>query len=48
MTDTSFFRNNNYHLPSDTPDTLHYPAMSRIVRGTAGALARLAGPMGRP
>ena len=45
VTDTSFFRNNNYHKRSDTPDTLHYPAMSRIVQGTAAALARLAGPV---
>jgi len=44
VTDTSFFRNENYHTVRDTVDTLHYPAMTRIVRGVAGALAALAGP----
>lgn len=31
MTDTAFYRNNNYHLASDTPDTLDYSMMSKIV-----------------
>lgn len=43
VTDTSFLRNENYHTVRDTPDTLHYPAMTRVVGGVIGALARLAG-----
>ena len=30
-TDTSEFRNPNYHLPSDTPDTLDYTFMKKVV-----------------
>ena len=32
LTDTSEFRNSNYHKMSDTPDTLNYPAMAQVVR----------------
>lgn len=32
LTDTSEFRNPNYHRMSDTPDTLNYPAMAQVVR----------------
>jgi len=32
LTDTSEFRNSNYHRMSDTPDTLNYPAMAQVVR----------------
>jgi hypothetical protein len=45
VTDTSFLRNGNYHTTRDTPETLCYPAMARIVHGAAEALARLAGEM---
>jgi hypothetical protein len=31
-TDTSNFRNPNYHLPTDTPDTLDYDAMADVTR----------------
>ena len=33
VTDTAFFRNPHYHSPSDTPDTLNYAAMARVVIG---------------
>jgi Zn-dependent M28 family amino/carboxypeptidase len=42
LTDTSFLRNPNYHLPSDTPDTLDYPKMTAVTRGVAAALKYLA------
>jgi hypothetical protein len=32
ITDTSFFRNPNYHEASDTPDTLDYARMAKVVR----------------
>ncbi len=31
ITDTSFYRNPNYHKESDTPDTLDYEKMSQVV-----------------
>jgi hypothetical protein len=31
-TDTAEFRNPNYHLPSDTPDTLDYGFMADVTR----------------
>jgi len=43
ITDTSFLRNPNYHLPSDTPDTLDYERMADAVAGVAGAVQALAG-----
>jgi Zn-dependent M28 family amino/carboxypeptidase len=33
VTDTAPFRNPNYHLPSDRPDTLDYDSMARVVHG---------------
>jgi Zn-dependent M28 family amino/carboxypeptidase len=42
VTDTAFFRNPRYHDRTDTPDTLNYPAMSRLVLGLAEMLKRLA------
>ena len=32
ITDTSFFRNPNYHEPTDTPETLDYARMAKVVR----------------
>jgi len=32
LTDTAEFRNQNYHKPTDTPDTLNYEMMSEIVK----------------
>ncbi|NNE21476.1 MAG: M28 family peptidase [Rhizobiales bacterium] len=33
VTDTAFFRNPNYHQPSDTPETLDYQRMAKVVDG---------------
>lgn len=43
VTDTSFLRNPHYHRPSDTADTLHFPALTRVTMGLAAAVAHLAG-----
>lgn len=34
VTDTAFYRNNHYHQPTDTPDTLDYGKMAEVVKGT--------------
>ena len=33
ITDTAFFRNQNYHKASDTPDTLNYEMMAETIWG---------------
>lgn len=33
ITDTAFYRNQRYHTPRDTPDTLDYARMAKVVRG---------------
>jgi hypothetical protein len=33
VTDTAFFRNPNYHRPTDTPATLDYRRMAQVVDG---------------
>lgn len=33
ITDTAFYRNKNYHKPSDTADTLDYDRMAEVVKG---------------
>ena len=38
VTDTAFYRNPNYHAPSDLPDTLDYISMVKVVEGLAGAV----------
>jgi Zn-dependent M28 family amino/carboxypeptidase len=43
ITDTANFRNPNYHLPTDTPDTLDYSRVAAIVAATAVTVAKLAG-----
>lgn len=43
VTDTSFFRNANYHLTTDKPDTLDYRRMALTVRGVHCAIRALAG-----
>lgn len=43
LTDTSFLRNPNYHLESDTPDTLDYARMTEVTLGVAAALRYLLG-----
>jgi Zn-dependent M28 family amino/carboxypeptidase len=42
LTDTSFFRNPNYHRATDTPATLDYARMGQVTRGVAGGLLRCA------
>jgi Zn-dependent M28 family amino/carboxypeptidase len=41
VTDTAPFRNPNYHRPSDTPETLDYERMARVVRGLEKVVVRL-------
>jgi Zn-dependent M28 family amino/carboxypeptidase len=43
ITDSAFYRNPNYHLPTDTPETLDYGRMARAVEGIARAAVDLAG-----
>ena len=33
ITDTAFYRSNNYHTQNDTPDTLDYEKMAKVVEG---------------
>ncbi len=42
VTDTSFFRNPNYHEPTDTADTLDYRMMALVVEGVYRAITDLA------
>jgi len=42
VTDTANFRNANYHRNSDTPDTLDYDSMARVVAGLEATLAAVA------
>lgn len=44
ITDTSNFRNPYYHTARDTPDTLNYTAMARVVAGLADMVTDLAQP----
>ena len=39
ITDTSFFRNRNYHLETDTIDTLDFEQMAEVVNGLYNALS---------
>lgn len=41
LTDTAFVRNPNYHLPSDTPETLDYRRMAEVTLGVTAAMKRL-------
>lgn len=41
ITDTAFLRNPNYHRATDTPDTLDYEKLSRVVRQVYAAVQRL-------
>jgi hypothetical protein len=41
VTDTAFFRNPNYHLPSDTMDTLDFTFMAELVKSLELALLEL-------
>ncbi len=41
VTDTAFYRNGNYHGPTDTPDTLDYRRMASVVEGVCAAVMAL-------
>lgn len=41
VTDTAFYRNNNYHKNSDTMDTLSFPKMQKVVKGVCWAVLNL-------
>jgi hypothetical protein len=43
VSDTSFFRNPNYHEPTDTPDTLDYGQMALVVDGVYRSVLSLTG-----
>ena len=43
LTDTSYLRNDNYHRPTDTPDTLDYQRMTQVTLGVASAMKALLG-----
>jgi Zn-dependent M28 family amino/carboxypeptidase len=43
VTDTAFYRNERYHTEEDTPDTLDYVAMAKVVDGVLAAVLDLAG-----
>jgi hypothetical protein len=43
ITDTAFYRNPNYHMTSDTAETLDYGRMAEVVRGVYSAVCALAG-----
>ncbi|HYG63754.1 MAG TPA: M28 family peptidase [Thermoanaerobaculia bacterium] len=38
ITDTAFFRNDNYHTEEDTPETLDYRRMAQVVQGVHAAV----------
>jgi hypothetical protein len=40
VTDTAMFRNPNYHMPGDLPDTLDYPRMAKIAQILTRAIGR--------
>ncbi len=42
LTDTSFFRNPHYHTPRDTPDTLDYDRMARVLDAVEALVRDLA------
>jgi len=43
VTDTAFMRNPRYHTVDDTPDTLDYGRMARVVEGLRFAVHEFAG-----
>ena len=42
VTDTAFFRNPNYHEPTDLPETIDYERMARVVAGLEHVVEELA------
>ena len=45
VTDTAIYRNANYHKSTDTPDTLDYERMARVVQGLEGVVRDLGTPV---
>ncbi|MCP4376968.1 MAG: M28 family peptidase, partial [bacterium] len=45
ITDTANFRNPHYHRTSDTPETLNFTFLSRVVQATVGTLLNYAQPV---
>lgn len=43
VTDTAFYRNPNYHAPTDLPETLDYERMSKVVEGLGFAIEKRGG-----
>ena len=41
ITDTAFYRNPNYHEPTDTPETLDYARMAQVVTGVYAVVTTL-------
>ncbi|MCW5201812.1 M28 family peptidase [Desulfobulbus sp. US4] len=41
ITDTAFLRNHNYHTAGDTPDTLNYQRMAKVVDGVLSTVLTL-------
>jgi Zn-dependent M28 family amino/carboxypeptidase len=41
ITDTAFFRNPHYHRRTDTPETLDYDRMAKVVEGVFAAVREL-------
>jgi len=41
VTDTAFYRNPHYHLMSDTPETLDYQRMAKVVNGLVATIRKL-------
>lgn len=44
ITDTALYRNANYHTPTDTPATLDYNRLARVVEGLQHVITALADP----
>ena len=41
ISDTAFYRNPRYHTEHDTPDTLDYQRMAKVVAGVQAAVLDL-------
>ena len=41
ITDTAFYRNENYHKKTDVPETLDYDKMNQVVAGLYGVIVEM-------
>jgi hypothetical protein len=41
ITDTAFYRNPHYHMPTDTIDTLDFEKMKEVVKGVMWSLLNM-------